>query len=54
MVELHQNGSGDANGINSDTDGIVIFLILIFFAFDAVCLQCSETVGWVSGRASGL
>jgi len=28
--------------------------VLVIFIFVFMCLQCFDTVGWVSGRASGL
>jgi len=34
--------------------GQMLILTLFPFLSFAVCLQCFETVGWVSGRASGL
>ena len=32
----------------------IIYYVFIHFVFVHICLQCFDTVGWASGRASGL
>jgi len=56
LVNLTQLSLNDASVslLPQDIGRYTASVLCVHFAAEVICLQCFDTVGWASGRASGL